>query len=124
MRIDYSTFQELNTTITKLKNCKKCWPKHPTRSIQKWRPDLVGKIALSVEWVGGGVRKINLNRTKVITDEFIGNEQDWFQYGRRWADQIFAMRQSIEKAWEWNGKLYMVLLDLQKMYERLDRCMV
>lgn len=44
-----------------------------------------------------------------------------FQLGRGCVNQIFVMRQSIEKTSEWNQKLYTVFLNLEKAFNKVDR---
>lgn len=36
-------------------------------------------------------------------------------------DQIFAMKQLIKKACEWNRKIYLAFLNLTKMYDLVDK---
>ena len=51
----------------------------------------------------------------------IGEEQCWFRSGRGCVDQVFAMKQMSEKFVEKNKCLYVTYMDLEKLYDRVDR---
>ena len=51
----------------------------------------------------------------------IGEEQFGFMPDRGTTDAIFAARQVIEKHWEMQKELHLVLIDLEKAYDRVPR---
>src|SRR5277367_2527837 len=51
----------------------------------------------------------------------VGDEQGGFRKGRGCVDQIFALRQLVEKCGRYDKKLYAAFMDLEKAYDRIDR---
>jgi hypothetical protein len=64
---------------------------------------------------------ILLPRLIPYADEIIGNHQCGFRRNRSTTDQIFYIRQILEKKWEYNGKIHQLLIDFQKAYDSVRR---
>ena len=60
-------------------------------------------------------------RLRRATEDKLGPWQHGFRKGVGTCDMIFALRQLIEKHWEFNKPLYIALLDLQKAFDRIPR---
>jgi hypothetical protein len=43
----------------------------------------------------------------------------WISCNRSTADQIFYVRQILEKKWEYNGTVYQPFIDFKKVYDSL-----
>ncbi len=56
-----------------------------------------------------------------ITDKSVGAEQGGFRKGRGCVDQIFAVKIVVEQYLEKDRKLFAAFMDLEKMYDRVDR---
>jgi hypothetical protein len=54
-------------------------------------------------------------------DEIIGDNQCGFRRNRSTTDQIFYIRQILEKKWEYNGKVYQLFIDFKKAYDSARR---
>jgi hypothetical protein len=54
-----------------------------------------------------------LSRLKPYADEIIGNHQCGFQCNRTTTDQIFYIRQILEKKWEYNGTVHQLFINLE-----------
>ncbi|WP_435362532.1 reverse transcriptase domain-containing protein, partial [Klebsiella pneumoniae] len=62
-----------------------------------------------------------INRVREITEELVGEEQGGFRKGKGCVDQIFVMRNIVEKHLERGKKVYAAFMDLEKAYDRVDR---
>ena len=60
-------------------------------------------------------------RVKAITDVKVMDEQGGFRAGRGCNDQIFVVKQIVEKTTEKNKKTYMAFLDLEKAYDNREK---
>ena len=60
-------------------------------------------------------------RTRAIIEPQLGEWQHGFRRNRGTTDMIFSIRQLMEKAWEYNQKLYMIFIDLQKAFDSVPR---
>ena len=77
---------------------------------------------ISILSVAGKVYgSILIERARRINDKMIGDEQGGFGSGRGCVDQIFAMRQLIEKCGRKGKKVFAAFIDLEKAYDRIDR---
>ena len=56
-----------------------------------------------------------------MTEGKVMDEQGWFRAGRSCNDQIFAVRQVVEKTIEKDRVLYMAFVDLEKAYDNVNR---
>ena len=56
-----------------------------------------------------------------MTEGLIGEEQGAFRCGRECVDQIFTLKQMIEKMREKKNKFYLSFMDLQQAYDRFNR---
>jgi hypothetical protein len=54
-------------------------------------------------------------------DEIIGDHQCGFQCNRSKTDQIFYIRQILEKKWEYNGTVHQLFIDFKKAYDSVRR---
>jgi hypothetical protein len=51
----------------------------------------------------------------------MGNRQCGFRRNRSKTDQIFYIRQILEKKWEYNGKVHQLFTDFKKAYDSVRR---
>jgi hypothetical protein len=54
-------------------------------------------------------------------NEIIGDHQCGFRHNRSTTDQIFYIRQILEKKWEYNGKVHQLFIDFRKAYDLIKR---
>jgi sorting nexin-29 len=54
-------------------------------------------------------------------DEIIADHQYGFRRNRSTTDQIFYIRQILEKRWEYNGTVYQLFIDFKKAYDSVRR---
>jgi hypothetical protein len=64
---------------------------------------------------------ILLAKLTPYVNEIIGDHQCGFHRNRPTADQIFYIRQILEKKWEYNGTVYQLLIDFKKAYDSVKR---
>jgi hypothetical protein len=64
---------------------------------------------------------ILLSRLIPYVNEIIGDHQRWFRCNRSTVDQIFYIRQILEKKWEYNGTVHQLFIDFKKAYESFKR---
>jgi hypothetical protein len=62
------------------------------------------------------------SKLQPIGEEILQEEQCSFRKGRYCADAIFVIKQFMEKRREYNLPLFLLFLDYEKAYERVDRC--
>ncbi|KAJ4447207.1 hypothetical protein ANN_09209 [Periplaneta americana] len=55
------------------------------------------------------------------TDEIIGDHQCGFRRNRSTIDQIFCIRQIMEKKWEYKGTVHQLFIDFKKAYDSVKR---
>jgi hypothetical protein len=60
---------------------------------------------------------ILLSRLIPYADEIIGDHQCGFRCNRSMTDQIFYIRQILEKKWEYNGTVHQLFIDFKKAYD-------
>jgi len=60
---------------------------------------------------------ILLTRLSLYVDEIIGDHQWGFRRNRSTLDQIFGLRQILEKKWEYNGTVHQLFIDFKKAYD-------
>jgi hypothetical protein len=65
--------------------------------------------------------RVLLNRIKPNIEQKLREEQAGFRGGRSTVDQIFAMRQVMEKRWEYALPVYCAFIDLEKAYDSVLR---
>jgi len=56
------------------------------------------------------------NRLKKYTKYIIGEYQAGFRTGKSTTDQIFTVKNLLEKAWEHNVEIHQIFVDFQKAY--------
>ena len=61
------------------------------------------------------------NRLKKYTEHIIGEYQAGFRTGKSTTDQIFTVKNLLEKAWEHNVEIYQIFVDFQKAYDSIRR---
>ena len=66
--------------------------------------------------VGKVFARVLNERVKVMTADKVMDEQGGFRSGRGCSDQIFAVKQIVEKTIEKDRKMYMAFVDLEKAY--------
>jgi sorting nexin-29 len=64
---------------------------------------------------------ILLARLTPYADEIIGDHQCGFRHNRSTTDQIFYIRQILEKKWEYNGTVHQLFIDFKKAYDSVGR---
>jgi hypothetical protein len=64
---------------------------------------------------------ILLSRLIPYANEIIGDHQCKFRRNRLTTDQIFYIRQILEKKWEYNGTVHQLFIDLKKAYGSVRR---
>jgi sorting nexin-29 len=64
---------------------------------------------------------ILLYRLIPYADEIIGDHQCGFRRNRSTTDQIFYIRQILEKKWEYNGTVHQLCIDFRKAYDSVRR---
>jgi sorting nexin-29 len=57
-----------------------------------------------------------LTRLTPYVDEITGVHHCGFQHDRSTTDQIFYMRQILEKKWEYSGTVHQLFIDFKKAY--------
>ena len=64
---------------------------------------------------------IILQRLQQKLEQHLRDEKHGFQPGRSWANLIFTLRMLVEDSKEWNKKLYLLFIDLDKAFDSVDR---
>jgi hypothetical protein len=64
---------------------------------------------------------ILLCRLIPYADEIIGDHQCGFRRNRSTTDQIFYIRQILEKKWEYDGTVHQLFKDFKKAYDSVRR---
>jgi hypothetical protein len=64
---------------------------------------------------------ILLTRLTPCVNEFIGDHQCRFRRNRSTTDQIFYIRQILEKKCVYNGTVYQLFIDFKKSYNSVKR---
>jgi hypothetical protein len=64
---------------------------------------------------------ILLSRSIPYADEIIGDHQCGLRRNRSTTDQIFYIRQILEKKWEYNGTVHQLFIEFKKTYDSLRR---
>ena len=86
------------------------------------RLDCTNYREISLMSVVGKVFAQVLNeRVKGLTVDKVMDEQGGFRAGRGWNDQIFVVKQIVEKTIEKDKKTYMAFVDLEKAYDSVSR---
>ncbi|XP_025421560.1 uncharacterized protein LOC112691510 [Sipha flava] len=62
-----------------------------------------------------------LDRIQPIAEEIIGDYQGGFKPNRSTTDQIFVIRQTLQKMWEFNKDVYILFVDFKKAYDSIHR---
>ena len=65
--------------------------------------------------------RVLLNRIKPTIENRLREQQAGFRGGRSTVDQIFALRQMVEKRWEFALPIYCASMDLEKAYDSVWR---
>jgi sorting nexin-29 len=61
------------------------------------------------------------NRLKRYTEYIIGEYQEGFRSGKSTTDQIFTVKNILEKAWEHNVEIHQIFVDFQREYDSIRR---
>ncbi|PSN35187.1 hypothetical protein C0J52_22574 [Blattella germanica] len=87
--------------------------------------------ALPNEWKESGdsllstsykiLTNILVSRLTPYIEEIIGDHQCAFRRNRSTIDQIFSIRQILEKKWEYNGTVHQLYVDFKKAYDSIKR---
>jgi hypothetical protein len=65
--------------------------------------------------------KIILSRFSPFMDEIIGDYWCGYRSNRSTTDQIFYIRQILEKKWEYNETVHKLFIDFKKAYDSVRR---
>ena len=65
--------------------------------------------------------KIITQRFKTILEAILLEKQNGFRIGRSCIDNVFTIKQTIEKRREFNLETHIAFLDLEKAFERVNR---
>jgi endonuclease/exonuclease/phosphatase family metal-dependent hydrolase/ribosomal protein S28E/S33 len=65
--------------------------------------------------------KILESRIKPLADKITGEYQGGFRTGRSTTDQIFSVKQVLEKCWEYNIEVHQIFVDFKQAYDSIDR---
>jgi hypothetical protein len=60
-------------------------------------------------------------RLETYAEDIIGEYQGGFRRGRSTTDQIFTIRQIMEKAWEFNITIHQLFVDFKQAYDSIER---
>ena len=71
--------------------------------------------------VGKVYGKVIIERIREWTEHKVGEEQSGFRAGRGCMDQVFAVRQIVEKMLDKHKDVYFAFMDLEKAYDKIDR---
>ena len=55
----------------------------------------------------------------IHTEHIIGENQAGFRTGKLTTDQIFTVKNLLEKAWEPNVEIHQIFVDFQKAYDSI-----
>jgi hypothetical protein len=61
------------------------------------------------------------NRLELITERIIGEYQAGFRPGRSTLDQLFTVKQTLEKCWEYNLSVYQIYVDFKQAHDSIQR---
>jgi hypothetical protein len=61
------------------------------------------------------------NKLNKYTEEILGEEQCGSRTGRGWVDAIFTINQILQKRREQNLSTYLLFIDYEKAYDKLNR---
>lgn len=64
--------------------------------------------------------KINTQRFKTISEALLLEEQNGFRIGRSYIDNVFTIKQIIEKRREFNLETHTAFLDLERGFDRVN----
>jgi hypothetical protein len=64
---------------------------------------------------------ILLSRLTPYAEEIIGDHQCGFRCNRSTTDNIFSIRQIVEKKWEYNEAVHQLFIDFRKTYDSVRR---
>lgn len=64
---------------------------------------------------------IIFDRLEVYSENIIGDYQGGFRKGRSTTDQLFLIRQILEKAWEYNISIHQLFVDFKQAYDSICR---
>jgi hypothetical protein len=64
---------------------------------------------------------ILLARLTPYVNEMIGDHQCGFRRNRSTMDQIFYIRQTLDRKWEYNGTVHQIFIDFKKAYDSVKR---
>ena len=67
--------------------------------------------------VGKVVARVIQGRLQKLAEEELPESQCGFRKGRGCMDMVFAVRQLIEKSWEYRERLFITFVDLKKAYD-------
>jgi len=66
-------------------------------------------------------RTILRNKLELLAENIIGEYQAGFRPGRSATDQLCAVKQVLEKCWEYDIDVYQLYVDFRKAYDSIDR---
>ncbi|KAJ4437031.1 hypothetical protein ANN_17165 [Periplaneta americana] len=118
------TLSEVEIAIENLKNYKSSdIDQIPAELIQEGGSALsneIYKLVLAI-WEKEIVAEQWKERLTPYVDEIIGDHQCGFRRNRSTIDQIFCIRQIMEKKWEYKGTVHQLFKDFKKAYDSIKR---
>ena len=61
------------------------------------------------------------NRLKTYAEDLLSEEQNVFRRNRSTTDNIFIMRQILEKCYEYNTEMHVLFIDFKQAFDSVDR---
>ena len=64
---------------------------------------------------------MNLYSLLVYVEDLLSQEQNGFRRNRSTTENIFIMRQILEKCYEYNIEMYAIFIDFKQAFDSVDR---
>jgi hypothetical protein len=68
--------------------------------------------------------RILRDRLEPVAERITGEYEAGFRKGRSTIDQIFTLKQTLEKCWKRNIDLFQIFIDFQQAYDSVDRAVI
>lgn len=88
---------------------------------KKERPSRYATIIGKLHYLTKILAYCLLDRIKPIAEEIIGDYQGGFRSNRSTTDQIFVIRKTLPKTWDFNKDVYILFVDFKKVYDSIHR---
>jgi hypothetical protein len=84
---------------------------------QQWKEGRISLLSTAYNILSN----ILLARLTSYVNEIIGDHQCGFRRERSTTDQIFYIRQILDRKWEYNGKVHQLFIDFKKAYDSREK---